>query len=94
MTTAYDLTPDWNAANRYDVTTAATLLMTNTSAYDIRWARTADIPQPLLDPQVAAMLRSGESISLSIPGGQSLWLAAHPRGSVAVDVFPYTGQGV
>lgn len=87
MTTAYTLTPDWTATNRFDVAEASTLLLNNTCAFDIHWARTPSTAPPGNAPLASALLRPGESIRVLLAPGDSLWMAAHSGGTAVIDQF-------
>ncbi|WP_428926452.1 hypothetical protein [Marinibacterium sp. SX1] len=87
MANSYTLTSDWTTANRFDVTGDRDVLVSNTCAFDIRWARTSGPDTPATAPAMSHLLRPGQSMSLSLRSGQAIWLAALPGGTALVEDF-------
>lgn len=85
--TPFALTGTWTSVNRSVAEFNADMLLSNTAASDIRWARTESGSLPEITPREAHLLRPGRSQMVPVNTGGALWMAGSPRGRSVVDVF-------
>ncbi|QEW23946.1 hypothetical protein LA6_006184 (plasmid) [Marinibacterium anthonyi] len=83
----FTLTAAWTEENRYAAVDACEMLLSNTSASDLRWARTTGPAAPSITPLQAHLLHPGNSLSVPLAEGETLWVAGGPPGSAVADVF-------
>ena len=89
--TPFALTGTWTSVNRSVAEFNADMLLSNTAASDIRWARTESGSLPEITPREAHLLRPGRSQMVPVNTGGALWMAGSPRGLVVGVPFEVDG---
>lgn len=87
VSTPFRLTDGWTEVNRYTADKSCEMLISNTSASDIRWARSPDATAPVIAPRRAHLLRPGRNQRIPLTDGETLWMAGSPVGATTVDIF-------
>ena len=87
VSTPFRLTDGWTEVNRYTADKACEMLLSNTSATDIRWARSPSTSAPAIAPRRAHLLRPGPNQRIPLTDGETLWMAGSPAGATTVDIF-------
>ncbi len=87
VSTPFRLTDGWTEMNRYAADKTCEMLISNTSASDIRWARSPDGSAPVIAPRRAHLLRPGRNQRIPLTDGETLWMAGSPVGATTVDIF-------
>ncbi|WP_424986181.1 hypothetical protein [Microbulbifer sp. S227A] len=73
-TTAYDLSADWTAANRYTANGETDVILSNTSGRVVNWVLTNSNATPALSAAQGHPLLPYQSRAMKMLDGERLWI--------------------
>ncbi|MGV6848740.1 MAG: hypothetical protein ACWA5A_10210 [Marinibacterium sp.] len=85
MATVFFPNPVWDPANRHLVAATGEAILSNTGGHDVRWTRTPDDLPPALAPDMAALLRPGQTLVATVKAGERIWLTGDSGSTALID---------
>jgi len=85
MATVVFPSPAWDPNNRHTVAVTGEAILSNTGGHDLRWTRTPDDTLPGLAPDLAGLLRPGQTLIVTVKAGERVWLSGDAGSTALID---------